>query len=704
MTNKTLFSCLFALSLSSGVWAGPRTMQEAKALASEFMSETPVFSDLLDTDLRAVSTDAMVARAPQLYQAYYIFNIGENDGYVIVAGDDMARTILAYSDQGHIDVNNMPDNMRYWLDFYQAEITSIPDRKDLTAYAGGVDNPGTPVVNPLLKQIAWDQGAPYNDLCPTYQGQHLVTGCAATSMAMVMKYYEYPEKGTGSFNYTTQALKLPVSVTLGEKYDWDNMRDTYSGAESAAQKEAVATLMFHCGASLNMEYNTSSAGGSGASVFSHLPALVDNFGYNKNMYFLGRDYTTEGNWKTLIKAELDANRPILYSGQSSQGGHSFVLDGYTASDYYHFNWGWSGMYNGYYSLSSLAPGTGGTGAGAGEYNEYQFILLGAQPEETGSPKSGMYLDGTLTAGKMSYGRNDEISLKATSIYNMTAPLNGKIGMALFNGSTFVSFIGATQDVDFTIGYGYRTITFTGAIPSNVSNGNYQLCLASQTEGEEVPSKALAKAGNYAFYNMEISASGITLSKPTSAVALEQPSKLELVGQAVLNKNVKFKIEVRNNGVDYIDEFGVYLKPVSSLRPQARLTQPVTIPGGETVTLEITGVLPEDINKAGEYSVLATYRDNGQWKNMTADMGATITILAEGSSIEETEMNVLSAAVSGSVIRVWNAAPGEVVAFYALNGSLLQEVVADASGVAEFTPAQKGVLLVRQGSQTVKVVY
>lgn len=704
MTNKTLFSCLFALSLSSGVWAGPRTMQEAKALASEFMSETPVFSDLLDTDLRAVSTDAMVARAPQLYQAYYIFNIGENDGYVIVAGDDMARTILAYSDQGHIDVNNMPDNMRYWLDFYQAEITSIPDRKDLTAYAGGVDNPGTPVVNPLLKQIAWDQGAPYNDLCPTYQGQHLVTGCAATSMAMVMKYYEYPEKGTGSFNYTTQALKIPVSVTLGEKYDWDNMRDTYSGAESAVQKEAVATLMFHCGASLNMEYNTSAAGGSGASVFSHLPALVDNFGYNKNMYFLGRDYTTEGNWKTLIKAELDANRPILYSGQSSQGGHSFVLDGYTASDYYHFNWGWSGMYNGYYSLSSLAPGTGGTGAGAGEYNEYQFILLGAQPEETGSPKSGMYLDGTLTATKTSYGRNDEISLKATSIYNMTAPLNGKIGMALFNGSTFVSFIGATQDVDFTIGYGYRTITFTGAIPSNVSNGNYQLCLASQTEGEEVPSKALAKAGNYAFYNIEISASGITLSKPTSAVALEQPSKLELVGQAVLNKNVKFKIEVRNNGVDYIDEFGVYLKPVSSLRPQARLTQPVTIPGGETVTLEITGVLPEDINKAGEYSVLATYRDNGQWKNMTADMGATITILAEGSSIEETEMNVLSAAVSGSVVRVWNAAPGEVVAFYALNGSLLQEVVADASGVAEFAPAQKGVLLVRQGNQTVKVVY
>lgn len=705
MNKKLLFAFAAALSISSASFAAPRTLEEAKKLAADFASEVTSFQGVTVSDIVSLNHDAIVARSPQLYPAYYVFNVGENDGFIIVSGDDAARPILAFGDEGSFVDGYIPENVQAWLDFYKKEISSIDQKEGIYVYDnGGVDDPGKTVVKPLLGRLAWGQDYPFNEKCPEAKGTHTATGCAATSMAMVMKYHKYPEAGEGSFNYTTRSLKLPVQVQLGSPYNWSIMEDKYSQNHSQESKDAVATLMFHVGASLEMDYNVAAAGGSGASVYAHLPALINNFHYNKNMYFMHRDYTNAGNWEYLIKKELDEKRPILYSGQSKNGGHSFICDGYTESNYYHFNWGWEGNCNGYYALTALSPGVGGTGAGDGNFSDYQVILLGVQKDELGTPKSGLCLDGSFVPTKESYSRNEEVVINTTTVYNFTSIIrNGKVGLGLYQGANFINWIGVPQDLSkLEVGYGYNSLNLHGAIPSGVANGTYQLALCSQTEGEEIPSKAMAREGKFAFMNAEISANGFKLSKPSAASALNF-GEIKLVGGAAIKGNVQFDVQVQNNGSDFFGELGVYIKYASNLSPsKGRLVKSMNIASGESKVVELKGVMPSEITRTGQYKVFACYKDNGEWKDSKEYI--TIEVHEEGSSIESVAAeNQMMASFTGDIIRVENAEAGEMVELFTTNGTMLERVVADASGVAEFAVTESGIYLVRQGAQTVKVV-
>lgn len=314
--------------------------------------------------------------------AVYVFEgAARNSGYLILSADDCAQPVLGYSDSGSFDPDAIPPQMQWWLEEYGRQIEymnacgisySAPMRKARAAIA------------PQLK-TDWDQGAPYNEQCPKYGADRTYTGCVATAMAQVLKYWNYPQRGTGSISYEASTIQKRLSLNFElRNFDWDNMIDTYLDDEwTEAQANAVAYLMKACGYSVKMDYGIDS---SGALAMNISRALKRYFNYDGNLHYELRSLYSLSQWEDLIYDNLANVGPVIYGGASYiGGGHSFVCDGYDGNGYFHFNWGWTGMSNGYFSLDALNPYSLGTGGGeGGGYNFTQDAVLGIQPP-TGKP-------------------------------------------------------------------------------------------------------------------------------------------------------------------------------------------------------------------------------------------------------------------------------------------------------------------------------
>lgn len=315
------------------------------------------------------------------WENLYVFNAEK--GFVIVSADDCARPVLAYSLEYSFKTEHMPEHIQGWLASLNAEIQHAVDMKleateeirrewELLSLGKMPEPKHRSEVKPLVV-THWDQYEPYNNLCPEYS----LTGCVATAMAQIMKYWEWPNKGTGSHSYTHNTYG-ELSVNFGNAtYDWDNMVGEVFYDSPEVQQTAVATLMYHCGVSVDMDYSPS---GSAAYTDRVGEALYTYFDYYQNdmRWEYASNYDADS-WVALLKTELDMGRPILYRGQGDGGGHAFVCDGYDTDDYLHFNWGWGGYCDGYYAYGALAPGAGGAGSGAGVYNDENSITCGIHP-------------------------------------------------------------------------------------------------------------------------------------------------------------------------------------------------------------------------------------------------------------------------------------------------------------------------------------
>jgi len=307
---------------------------------------------------------------------YYVFNVGETGGgFVIVSGDDAVTPILGYSNNGNYDENNLPPNFAYWMNYLQQQIAyaktqNLPQsdvvKADWEAYLNGTISYATNTKEPLI-QTKWDQEYPYNDLCPRVSEIPTFTGCAATAMAQIMFYHRHPVTGIGSRSYTwnNQTLSADFGATT---YQWNNMPSSLTAGSTPEQKNAVATLMYHCGVAVEMNYTPSV---SLANSYSFKYALPTYFKYDGGIDLKQRSeyFGNDAGWHDLLKNELDAGRPIFYAGASSTGGHAFVCDGYDDGGCFHFNWGWSGSGDGWYVTSNLVNG----------YNNSQEIVLNIKP-------------------------------------------------------------------------------------------------------------------------------------------------------------------------------------------------------------------------------------------------------------------------------------------------------------------------------------
>lgn len=319
--------------------------------------------------------------------AVYVFNRGQNAGYLLVSADDMAIPMLGYADQGAFSAEAMPPAMEWWMSEYARRIESAnqnaPGAGAKSKFTFAPAHLGDAIAPQI--QTRWDQIEPYNNKAPLYGANRTYTGCVATAMAQVMNYWQYPAKGKGTISYTASSIEKKLTLDFSRRaFDWANMLKRYEeGGYTDTQADAVAYLMQACGYSVKSDYSTDA---TGALAMNIRQGLVKYFDYDPNTLYVVRACYTTPEWEKMMYDNLKNVGPILYGGSSYLGGgHSFVCDGYDGNGYFHFNWGWSGISNGYFALDALNPDALGSGGGSGGgYNFTQDAVLGIQPP-TGDP-------------------------------------------------------------------------------------------------------------------------------------------------------------------------------------------------------------------------------------------------------------------------------------------------------------------------------
>jgi len=294
---------------------------------------------------------------------HYVFNIGKQNGFVVVAADDkVGELILGYSENGTFDSSNIPDNMKWWLGEYDRQIEyAVKNNLPTVSSASVSGNARYKNIEPLLAS-RWGQNDPYNTYCPEVNGKLCPTGCVATALSQVMRHNKWPDRGVGTKDGTDFS-------TIA--FNWDAMTDTYSSSSSEESKEAVARLMRTVGIAAEMKYELDGSGTSNAAAKN---ALVDHMKYS-GATLISRRMMSGTAWLQLIHDNLSRNHPMYYDGVTdSNEGHAFVCDGYK-DGYIHINWGWDGMSDGYFVIDALDPAVQGTGGSIGGFNLYQSVIV-----------------------------------------------------------------------------------------------------------------------------------------------------------------------------------------------------------------------------------------------------------------------------------------------------------------------------------------
>lgn len=407
--------------------------------------------------------------------AYYVFN-NDAGGFVIIAGDDAVTPVLGYTSTGSFDAENLPDGLKDLLKSYERQIAALGDSYQANQTATRAAFTG----EKLLNTAKWNQDDPFNKYTPN----NYVTGCVATAGAIVMKHHGYPDKGTGSHSYTWNGKTL--TANFEHDYDWANMPAEYDGTNDAAFG-GVARLMSDLGVAVEMQY---AKGGSGATMEDLVTALQKYFGYSKYARLLAIADLGAEVWNGRLRAEIDADRPILYSAvDSNVGGHSFVIDGYK-DESFSVNWGWGGYCDGFYRIGALNPEAGGKPLGD-QYNLSQSAVFSLQPsdgKEVISNLGFIKVDGYLETMNMNVtdvkaGKNMNLYLLPLQSQGEN-PFTGEVAIALKNakGETRKVF-GATTIKDLNPKY-YRTaVTLGGACPVDAQEGDY-LAVVSKEDGTD----------------------------------------------------------------------------------------------------------------------------------------------------------------------------------------------------------------------------
>ena len=413
---------LFVILLLPNAYGKPVNFTTAQQVASHFWSVMKSESALWTN-----------VSAQNGFQEFYLLENKEGVGFVIVSADDCVQPILGYSTTSRIPAS-IPTHIRSFLLHYEQEIqyyksTNIVATDEIeqqwNSLIHGTFTPhNTTAVAPLLT-TTWDQAPFYNEMCPDSAGVHALAGCAAIATAQVMKYWNWPVMGTGSHGYTDNDFGYQFANFGATAYQWSQMPNWLDYASSSAEVNAVATLIYHVGVAVEMDYGMNASNAYLNVTFGAQPscenALKTYFGYKNTMHIIYKSQTSDEAWISTLMAEINAGRPIIEAGYGTGGGHGFVCDGYDNNGFFHINWGWGSYLDGYFAHNALNPG--GSGAGGNEsqsYNDNVRILVGIEPE-SGSPdqqytitlNSSNNAMGTVTGGG-AYQGSTVVVLSATA--------------------------------------------------------------------------------------------------------------------------------------------------------------------------------------------------------------------------------------------------------------------------------------------------
>ncbi|MCR5180164.1 MAG: C10 family peptidase [Bacteroidaceae bacterium] len=484
---RKLLTVLLLLGLNTlPLLAQTRSAAEAEQLANGFWPRSKAL-DSAAPEMVFTQTDS----ADQ-HPYFYVFNRGEDQGFVIISADTRSKQILGYSDTGHFNVDDVPPEMQKWLRIYQGELQELaltPDSlmKSLRsqhvlskARAKGAQS-FAPAVKPLLRDINFSQKAPYNAYCPQVGGQPCVAGCVATGAAQIMRYWQYPVAPTGK-SHSYQSNGQQQAVTFDTAYDWENILPTY-GAYSGSREQqlAVARLMADAGLSCNTAYSPSA---SGANTHEMAMALVNYFGYDRGLVPYVRSDMTEAEFTFYLKRELNAGRPVLVVGDGAGGCHCFVCDGYDEHGLFHINWGWNGMSNGYFQLSNLNPYALGTGGGTGGGFSDNIEVYGCiQPAQAGSQEvrflSFASMSESVSRSAGGRGVFELTGLRNSSLFDF----NGQVGVALYCNGQKQSILAAVP-VALLSQYSTSKVEVPVELPRNLAAGHYELVVVSKDQRDD----------------------------------------------------------------------------------------------------------------------------------------------------------------------------------------------------------------------------
>ena len=450
MKKTILFLIVFSL-YTAATFAKSVDVNYAMQVAQNFYQQTtgkPATLTLAYQCLNADATNGLQVGEP----IYYAFNVAGNKGFVMVAGDDLVKPILGYNTKGQFIIQKAPPVIADWFAKYAKQIVytkvnQVPVKPAITnqwnSFYNNVANTAKQLrsgtaIGPLL-QTTWDQDLYYNAMvpqdasAPTGYGGNCPTGCGATAMSQIMKYWAYPTQGTGNNSYTSNYGTL--SANFGTTtYNWANMPNSVTSPNTD-----VATIMYDCGVAVDMVYTPNESSSyllSGGVPASCQDAYTTYFGYNPATIqgLQKANYPTESDWTNLIQTELQNNRPIQYAGQGPDGGHTFVLDGADGTGNFHINWGWSGSDNGYYGIDALDPAPTPNGT----YDQQESMLIGIEPLNVTISPSGveLYVATTVTPNPIAFDQT--FTVTTNLINNSAAPFNGSYAAALFdNAGNFI---------------------------------------------------------------------------------------------------------------------------------------------------------------------------------------------------------------------------------------------------------------------------
>lgn len=525
--RKILFALVLAIIPMLG-FSQHRSKNEAITIAQEFWgnrvnrAKLKTVSQTSLVKAKARATARAAAPTNNSKHSFYVINDEEHDRFVIVSSDDRLYKILGFSDNGLFDSETAPIALIDMLNSYDEQYTSV--YSDLDKAPKGVQkNYSFSSVQPLI-QSKWGQSDPYNFYCPkdikSTSEKNCATGCVATAMAQVMYFWKYPESGTDSNSYTSSTQHIYQSMDFSSMhFDWENMVNEYNSEATETQKSAVASLMHAAGVSVSMDY----ADESGAYAIDMAYALSHFWKYNPNVSYKKKQYYSDDAWNQLILGELSEGHPILYAGQGNTGGHQFILDGYNGDGMYHFNFGWSGLGDGYYTLEVLAPvyDIFGYQIPLGDYSSKQEMVCYVVPQEYGQPNGEFYASSSLElssakVGSSKYVRSTIYNCDAKSTININGntSFTGEIGVGVFDKDfQFVKSL-CKRTVSINGGYGksiFENVTFDSStfvegnqyyIALYVHSDNIGYSIARTEKGAEDYYLATVKNGNISFEAMK----------------------------------------------------------------------------------------------------------------------------------------------------------------------------------------------------------
>lgn len=460
---------------------------------------------------------------------YYAFNLEQ--GYVIVSGDDEMTELVGYAENGFFDAENVPPQMQLWLDGYAEYVAAVQSGKAKARKILLSDSPSV-VVEPLVT-TKWNQDAPFNNFAPEYTDdnnntQRCATGCAATAMAQIMKFHNWPEQGVGHYSYEHQSFGTISSNFSEHVYDWTNMIDRYNNGEySNVQADAVALLMKDCGVSLNMNYGPV----SGASIYSYTPAFKNYFRYSSRT--VNRSGCETAEFTKIITDELQEGRPIIYCGTGEDGGHAFVVDGYDTNYFLHVNWGWGGYSDGYFDMNYMDPTGLGIGGGSGAFKWNQGIVLarplkdGVEPYEFiqqlcfvpyNDVKGGIFCEQEMPANK-----GDVVTILLRNTANLSGEsFFGSFNVGVFDDSGALVTMGNEERLEnnngelleFQSGNLYSVDLPMTLNTAGIADGNYIVRAMSKANGD-----VWRKFASTDCLNMTVADGKVSLVSPTPNISL-----------------------------------------------------------------------------------------------------------------------------------------------------------------------------------------